>query len=397
MTQLLAGNFWFKLRSVLLLLVAFAFALIASLACAQNRMAKPGTANPVSNDKEKIQVSDSVPKCSAATASVEIPNAPHGLFVILFPGARVNARADVLLHNPAVCGANFYVVWNQVDHGPQANPRYNWSSIEQQIAPWIKAGKKVNLIVWATTYSKNASATPEWVFARVPSVTCPAFGHVPVFWNPGFMSSYQSFMAAVVERFGSNPAVGYIRFGLGAGGEIYPACMHFMQEQGFSDDTWRKYIFDMLDYQKSLNSPKQLAVGLNAYGEPPKLDFSAAVAERAVKDGIAIGNQGLSAQDARDDAEGKPCMADWCRIFRQARGKVPLILQTLGPTRPDHSGDVGSLVDMLPFAVNQRVQIFEIYVQDWLLAYDPGSPGYAEYHVEYQKVLEDAAKVLGGN
>src|SRR5258708_28118781 len=173
--------------------------------------------------------------------------------------------------------------------------------------------------------------------------------------------------------------------------------MHFMRDQGFSDDTWKKYIFDMLDYEKSLNSPKQLAVGLNAYGEPPKLDFSAVVAEHAARDGIAIGNQGLSADDPRNDAAGKPCMADWCRTFRQARGKVPLVLQTLGPTKPDHSGDVGSLVDMLPFAVNQRVQIFEIYLQDWLVAYHPYTPGYPQHQREYQRVLEDAAKVLGGN
>ena len=337
------------------------------------------------------------PKCSDALSTVEMHNAPHGLFVILFPGARVNARANELLHNPAVCGANFYIVWNQVDRGPAASPRYNWSSIDEQIAPWIAAKKKVNLIIWATTYNKNASATPDYVFAKVPSVTCPAFGHVPVFWNPEFMRSYQSFMAAVIEKFGRNPAVGYIRFGLGAGGEIYPACMFFMRDQGFSDNTWKKYIFDMLDYEKSLNSPKQLAVGLNAYGEPPKLDFAAAVAERAVQNGIAIGNQGLSADDPRDDAAGKPCMADWCRVFRQARGKVPLILQTLGPTHPDHSGDVGSLVDMLPFAVNQRVQIFEIYLQDWLVAYDQYEPGYPQHHEEYRRVLEEAAKTLGGN
>jgi hypothetical protein len=396
MTQFLATGFRFKFRPILHLLFASAFVLAVPVAHAQNAMAKPQSTNPMPSAKEKTHANDSAPNCADPIPNVEMPNAPHGLFVILFPGARVNARANVLLHNPAVCGANFYIVWNQIDRGPQANPRYEWSSIEDQIAPWVKAGKKVNLIIWATSYNKNATATPEWVFAKVPSVTCPAFGHVPVFWNPEFMSSYQSFMNAVVEHFGHNPSVGYIRFGLGAGGEIFPACMYFLKEQGFSDDTWKKYIFDMLDFQKSLNSPKQLAVGLNAYGEPPKLDFSAAVAERAVKDGIAIGNQGLSAQDARDDAAGKPCMADWCRIFRGARGKVPLILQTLGPTRPDHSGDVGSLVDMLPFAVNQRVQIFEIYIQDWLVAYDPGSPGYSQYHAEYQKALEDAAKSLAG-
>ena len=50
--------------------------------------------------------------CSGPATGVEMPNAPHGLFVIMFPGARVNARANVLLHNPTVCGANFYVVWN---------------------------------------------------------------------------------------------------------------------------------------------------------------------------------------------------------------------------------------------------------------------------------------------
>ena len=346
---------------------------------------------------KKATASVMAPKCSDALSTVEMPNAPHGLFVILFPGARINAQTKILLHNPAVCGANFYVVWNEVDRGPGANPRYNWSSIDQQIAPWIAAKKKVNFIIWATTYQKGASATPDYVFARVPSVTCPAFGHVPVFWNPDFMHSYQSFMSEVIEKFGKNPAVGYIRFGLGAGGEIYPACMHFMKDEGFTDSVWQKYIFDMLDYEKSLHSPKQLAVGLNAYGDPPHLDFATAVAERAVQNGIAIGNQGLTADDARNDASGKPCMADWCRIFRLARGKVPLILQTGHPTEPDRSGEIGSLVDMLPFALGQRVQIFELYPQDWLVAYDPYTPGYPKYHQEYQRVLEDAARALGGN
>ncbi len=378
--------------------INFVLVLVVEVMALFSVLSPPSTAQSTQQGgSKKAEASAVLPKCSDALSTVEMPNAPHGLFVILFPGARVNAQAKLLLHNPAVCGANFYIVWNEVDRGPSASSRYNWSSIDEQIAPWVAAKKKVNLIIWATTYSKNASATPDYVFAKVPSVNCPAFGHVPVFWNSEFMRNYQSFMAVVVEKFGKNPAVGYIRFGLGAGGEIYPACMHFMRDQGFSDDTWKKYIFDMLDYEKSLNSPKQLAVGLNAYGEPPKLDFSAVVAEHAARDGIAIGNQGLSADDPRNDAAGKPCMADWCRVFRQARGKVPLVLQTLGPTKPDHSGDVGSLVDMLPFAVNQRVQIFEIYLQDWLVAYDPYTPGYPQHHEEYRRVLEDAAKVLGGN
>jgi hypothetical protein len=173
--------------------------------------------------------------------------------------------------------------------------------------------------------------------------------------------------------------------------------MYALQDHGFSRDTWRKYLFDMLDYEKSLNSPKQLAVGLNAFGNPPDLAFTAAVAEHAVQDGIAIGNQGLSIQDARDDAAGRACMADWCRLFRQFHGKVPLVLQTGGETHPDGSAPAGSMVDILPFALNFHVQIFELYVQDWLVAYDPADPNYLRHHDEYQKAYVSAAKVLGGS
>jgi hypothetical protein len=320
------------------------------------------------------------------------------LFVILFPGAELNTKATrYLIHNPVVCGANFYVVWNQVDRGPAANPRYDWSAIDRQTAPWIAAGKVVNLIVWATGYGAKANATPDYVFAKVPSVDCPSFGHTPVFWKPDFMSSYQSFMSALIQKFGNNSSVGYIRFGLGAGGEIYPACMYALRDYGFSNNTWRKYLFDMLDYEKSLNTAKQLAVGLNAFGNPPDLTFTESIAEHAVQNGIAIGNQGLTMEDAHNDAAGRPCIADWCRIFRRAHGKIPLILQTGGYSHPDHSEPAGSMVDMLPFALGFHVQIFEIYVEDWLVAYDPSNPNFAQHHEEYQKVYEAAAAILGGS
>src|SRR5579859_2424806 len=74
---------------------------------------------------KKNAASDAIPKCSEPLSTVEVPGAPHGLFVILFPGARINGQTNILLHNPAICGANFYVVWKEVDRGPGANPRYD--------------------------------------------------------------------------------------------------------------------------------------------------------------------------------------------------------------------------------------------------------------------------------
>ena len=372
--------------------VLLLFALSAALASPPEAWCQ----RPVTSKDEKI--SAKLPKCAERLSTVDVPSAPHGLFVLLFPGARVNEKAtEHLLHNSTVCGANIYIVWKKVDRGPGVNPRYDWSSVDEQIAPWSAAGKVVNLIVWATGYGQRAIATPDYVFAKVPSVECPSFGRVPVFWDQAFISSYQSFMSAVVSKYGSNRSLGYIRFGLGAGGEIYPACMYALTEHGFSKATWRKYLFDMLDYEKSLNSPKQLAVGLNAFGNPPDLQFTAEVAEHAAQNGIAIGNQGLTVQDARNDAAGRSCMADWCRLFRRFRGKVPLVLQTGGVTHPDGSEPVGSMVEMLPFALSEHVQIVELYVDDLLVAYDPSDPNYARHHDEYQRVYESAARVLGGS
>jgi hypothetical protein len=333
------------------------------------------------------------PSCTDTLSSVAVPSAPHGLFAILFPDVRMQAKAEQhLLHNPLVCGANMYLVWNDIDRG---DGRYDFSKVEEEMKPWIKAGKQVNLIGWATGYGGKRRVTPDYVFRQVQSVTCPNAGEVPVFWEKGFIENYQKFIAAAIQHFGNNSSVGYIRFGLGLGGETYPACMYALKNKGFTPERWRKYILEMLDYEASLNSPKQLMVGINSFGNPPNIEFADAVARRAVQDKIAIGSQGLSIEDARADQSGSPCAVDWCRMFREAAGKVPLELQSVKQSDPGGSGRVGSMVDLLPFALKLHTQIFEIYVQDWLVAYDPSNPDYDRYHKDYQQAFEAAAKVVG--
>src|SRR6516165_4471999 len=99
------------------------------------------------------------PDCSQRVSTVPVPDGPHGLFVLLFPGQRNAPFAAALPHNPVVCGANIYVAWGEVDRGPNANPRYDWSSVDDQIRPWVAAGKLVNLVVWATGYGRGAAET----------------------------------------------------------------------------------------------------------------------------------------------------------------------------------------------------------------------------------------------
>jgi hypothetical protein len=360
-----------------------------------------GSAQAAGSGEEKGSTTQrngrALPSCTQPISGIGVPNAPHGLFVPLFPNSRMNAEANrYLLHNPVVCGANFYVVWSQSDKGPGANPRYDFNYVDDQMAPWIAAGKPVNLIVWATSYTAKERDTPDYVLSKAPTVECSKFGRVPIFWNKAFVDNYQAFMSAVVQRYGNNAAIGYIRFGIGAGGETFPACMFELRRHGMSDRVWREYVLDMLDYEKSLNSPKLLMVGVNAYGNPADVSLPQAIAARAAENGIAIGSQGLQTADLQADASGSPCTVDWCRIFRQYRGKVPLELQSVGPSHPDGSGP-GSLVDLLPFGLRNHAQIFEILLPDWLIAYDPNFPGFNEHHVAYQHAFEAAANVLGGH
>jgi hypothetical protein len=153
----------------------------------------------------------------------------------------------------------------------------------------------------------------------------------------------------------------------------------------------------MLDYEKTLNSTKQLMVGINSFGQPEDLGFADAVAERAARNGIAFGSQSLTMEDERNEEHGSPCAVDWCRNFHRFQGKVALELQTRKDSDPSGSGVVGSMVDLLPFALRMKTQILEIYPEDWYVAYDPSSPDYEQYHQQYQQAYEAAAKVLGGN
>jgi hypothetical protein len=336
----------------------------------------------------------SFPKCNESIQSLPVPDAPHGLFVLLFPGQRrlIEEKKDVLVHNPALCGAEVYVVWSEVDKGVG---NYNWDIVERQMEPWVKAGKMINFIVWAIGYGQASSrAIPPQILSKLPTTTCRAYGTVPIFWSREFMSAYQQFMSAFVQKFGSNPSVGYIRFGLGAGGESYPACMFELMRRGeYSDDKWRKYLFDMMDYEKSLGSSKQIMVSL--IGQKPEV--SRDIAEHAVKLGFGFGIQSLDADAMQKHRSGGTCNGDWCKLFEKYQGKVPLELQTFAKSEPGGGGETGSLSDLLPFGLQMHAQIFELYPQDWLIAYDRDDPNNKRAGAEYQKALEDAAKVVGGS
>jgi hypothetical protein len=355
---------------------------------------------------------------------------------------------------PTIAGAVIVVEWSDFDLGDTktgAHTSYDFSIPDATVKPWISAGKNVNLVLQNSTYGGGAKcpssgtgslgsvgsdcAMPPWVWTALGSdnvTTCGATGstqQVPNYRASVFVSSYQAAMKELVEHYGTEGGVGYIRIGLGRGGEInlpsgwddpsdtsVPCGADYTTKWGYtvgasSSDTWNEYLSSMLAYEASLSSPKQLMVsitpvttkGVTGATVP---DFLAPI---AVANHIGFGNQGLQYSDIKNYPD---CGGDWCKLFAADTGKVPLELQTFGESCPagydmcpgDSTSDklsnaTGSLVPLLPFAVMHDATILEVYYQDWLIAYDADTTGpyaanHATYGVAYQSALEQAASKL---
>jgi len=200
----------------------------------------------------------------------------------------------------------------------------------------------------------------------------------------------------VVQRYGSNPSVGYIRIGLAQGGETYPnlgfdtdaTCSNAFADWGWTPTTWVDYLTSMLSYEATLNSSAKLMVGLNTVNLDTSIPDQ--VAAYAVSKGIGFGSQGLQQSDISNFDSGAPCTADWCSLFDTYQGQVaPLELQTATQSDSNGGGVTGSLVPLLPFAVEHHATSLELYYEDWLTAFDPSYPGYT---ASYATAIQSAAQ-----
>jgi hypothetical protein len=351
--------------------------------------------------------SGSAVQCRAPDPKVADPSAPHGLFVLSPPaGTRQPYYADsvqFLQDNPVVCGADFWVHWSDVDQGPSSPTQYNWTSVTSEIAPWVSAGKEVNLIFQTVGYGPNQSWIPSYVRSQIATIQCGGSPVTPLFWQPPYPQLYQSFIRAALEHFESTPGIGYIRFGLGTGGETFPlydvgapGCEAALNATGFTTANWTDYLLGMLDFEHSLAPRVQLMVALNNVFPGIPDNVSESVATRAAHDGIGFGSEGLEESNVDLNANGTAaCRGGYCKFFNEFTEEVPLELQTYSASQPNGSAPTGSLTTLLPWALAEHTQIFELYFVDWLTAFDPNYPAYAAYHTDYQAVLASAAAVVG--
>jgi hypothetical protein len=354
-----------------------------------------------------------------------------------FPSVQKNLLDANAPAYPYVDGAVIAVGWSDFDLGDAnqgAHTGYDFTIVDDAIKPWAAAGKKVNLVLQNTSYGspQNCPAAgpgshgkggtlnctmPDWMWTALgqnaTGCAIPTGNQrVPHFRSDAFLNNYLPAIAALVGHAAGNPAVGYVRIGLGKGGEINlpagwedttSACgQAYTTAWGYTvgdsaNFTWDKYLADMLAAEGALKSPTQLMVSItpvmaNNVSPDAVTDFIAPI---AVANGIGFGNQGLSHADVQscNGAAG-----DWCNLFAQFDGQVPLELQTLGVSCPAGfkqcaglSGLTGPLPPLIQFALPNHATVLEIYYSDWLVAYDAANADHAMYGAAYQQALVSAA------
>jgi len=349
--------------------------------------------------------------CSAVS-DVADPGGVRGLFVAGANQTNNPALAAAILNylpsDPTICGANLVIPWSAIDGGPGASPQYDWSFLDQAAAPWEAAGKIVNLIVWgtdekATQGVAGTPATPAYVLATTDTVSCTNDDAIPLYWDPGYQQPWRAFQAALVAHVTGDSNIGYIRFGLGTGGEDFPvdgfnqgACWQAWVAKGLTPARWLDVSLSQIDYEASLGADHPLNVSVNSFPGAPKLPGQ--VAAEAVKYGIGFGMQGMTATQI-GFATSRPgvCYGDWCQLFQMWAGRVPLEIQPYSPTTPAGGGPTGALPPLLTYVISQaRAQVIELYPQEWLVADDPKWPSYAQFHDDYAQALAQAASAVGG-
>jgi hypothetical protein len=320
----------------------------------------------------------------------------------LFPPASKPVQ-QYLMSNPLISGAVIEASWSDFDDG---TGKWNFSKLDAALAPWIKAGKKVSVVLWAVSNSSagqfgNAS-TPSYMWPKLGVsnyanlVTQAGEQRIPNYLAPVWAEYYKPAIAALGAHL--KGVADYVRVGLGHGGETIPGAnwndpqAGLPKAWGITVDSWLAYIDGMLaSYPKNT---VQWMVGITPMGSP-SYEVPNAIAAAASKLGIGFGSQGLESSDLT----AKVTTANWLGNFK-LYPSVPHELQTIGQSCPSGSNcgnnanqnATGPLPPLLVFGKANGCDIFEVYTNDLFLAFDPQTPGYAQYGEAYASALEALVK-----
>jgi hypothetical protein len=372
-----------------------------------------------------VPVSSLPPPCTSPNPKVAAPNAPRGMYV-WGPNHRAAAYQaalanDVIGRNPALCGASLVINWSDVE--PQKGV-YDWSYVVNAAKPYTDAALTVNLLFAEATEGAVNNVTPAWVTQSVasggagaPTVSCAGQPTMPVYFHPAYEAAWTAFIAAAIQQFSQGnsalaKSVGYMRFATGGGAEALPPpgyndggpCQAAWAAAGYSYDAWNAHVARIITAMGSAPTDKQIVASLPYVSGGPNVYAVANMgAQFAAAHGVGLSFESLGVSNVATPASTPaPCNPaaqivnlHWCQAYTTYAGQVPLAAQPITATSSTSQAtmDIGKL---LQYAIANRIQILELYPEEFLQASSPTSPGFVPgKQAEYQQALETAAQVLG--
>lgn len=154
----------------------------------------------------------------------------------------------------------------------------------------------------------------------------------------------------------------------------------------------------------SVTTNKQIVVSLpNVPGGANVYTVSNLAAQVAVAHKVGLSFESLGVSGVATPASTPaPCNPQaqlinlhWCQAYTTYAGQVPLAAQPITATSNTAVAtmDLGKL---LQYALANRIQILELYPEEWLQASSPTSPGFVPAkQAAYQQALQAASQVLG--
>jgi hypothetical protein len=136
------------------------------------------------------------------------------------------SNTSLFVDKPYVAGTCLTRYWAELN---PSQGQYNWAIIDNDMKPWVAAGKSVIIRVSTAGWTKwqpnqnSKQGTPQWVFDQgVPFVTANDGARKPQYWHLKFLNALQTFVQAFATRYDGNPNILAIEIGVGDGGETKP-------------------------------------------------------------------------------------------------------------------------------------------------------------------------------
>jgi hypothetical protein len=327
----------------------------------------------------------------------------------------------VIGRDPTLCGASLVIYWSDV---APAKGVYDWTAVVAAAKPYTDAGLTVNLLFADTTEGAVNNVTPAWVTAPatgggdgVPTVACAGQPALPVYFNATYEADWEALITAAIHEFSfaNSPlaaSVGYLRFATAGGAEALPppgyndggACQALWTGAGYSYATWNAHEARIITAMGREPTDKQIIASLPYVSGGPDVYAVAnlgAAAAAAVHVAFSFESLGVSnvagpgSAPAPCDPQAQIINLHWCQAYTNYAGTVPLAQQPITATT-NTSVATMDIAKLLQYALANRIQIFELYPEEWLQASSPTSPGFVPANqARYQAALQAAALVLG--